>query len=151
MEGKANHELHWERTEPLFPHGKSGGLHVLVVDDDPNVADSMAMWLRCCGHRVRTASDGISALHAALGNPPDILLLDLGLPGLHGWDVARRLQGISWVKRPFIIALTGYDTDEDRLGSKEAGIDLHVAKPVDPQALEELLGRLYRVIMPTCA
>ena len=89
-----------------LPNG-NGGLRILVVEDDPEMAASNALLLHYYGHRVQVASDGPSACQAALNMLPDVVLLDLGLPGMDGWEIARRLQEPVWEKVPFLIALTG--------------------------------------------
>ena len=85
-------------------------------------------------------------MQAALGKAPDVVFLDLALPGMDGWEVARRLQEPTWDKKPFLIALTGFGGEEDHRRSLEAGIDLHLVKPVDPDFLEQLLERSCRII-----
>jgi two-component system CheB/CheR fusion protein len=119
------------------------------VEDDPDTAESTAMFLRECGHRVQIACDGPAACRAAVNQPPDVVLLDLTLPGMDGWAVARRLQEPAWEKRPFLIAVTGHDRKEDHRRSQDAGIDLHLAKPVDPHLLQRLLARFCRIILPS--
>jgi CheY-like chemotaxis protein len=123
------------------------GLHVLVVEDDADSAMSLARFLRRLGHEVEVAPDGQAAIEAAQAHRPDVVLLDLGLPGLDGWEVARRLQGHPARKRPLLVALTGHDREADRRRSDEAGIDLHLAKPVDPEQLRRLLQRFQSVIL----
>jgi CheY-like chemotaxis protein len=130
------------------PNGNGSGLHILVVEDDPNTAECMAFLLRSCGHRVEIASDGPSACQAARSNLPDVVLLDLGLPGMDGWQVARRFQEPTWAKKPFLIALTGHGSEEDRRRSLVCGIDLHLVKPLDPECLRQVLERFHRIIMP---
>jgi DNA-binding response OmpR family regulator len=125
-----------------------GGLHILIVDDDRDIAESMAILVWDQGHRVQIASDGPSACLAALRNPPDVVLLDLVLPGMDGWEVARRFQDAKWVKKPFLIAFTSYDREEERSRSLESGIDLHLVKPVDPDFLRRVLERFQQVILP---
>ena len=120
-------------------------LRVLVVEDHADTAASMAVLLRIHGHEVEVAPDGPSALRIAADRPPDVALLDIGLPGLSGWHVARRLRERAG-KTPLLIAVTGYGRDEDRRRSVEAGIHLHLLKPVDPEALETLLERLKTII-----
>jgi CheY-like chemotaxis protein len=124
----------------------SGGLRVLVAEDDADSAVSLARFLQRLGHEVEVAPDGPSAVAAAQDHRPDVVLLDIGLPGLDGWEVARRLQGHPAPKRPLLVALTGYDREEDRRRSDEAGIDLHLAKPVDPDQLRRLLTKFQSVI-----
>ncbi|AMV29406.1 putative transcriptional regulatory protein TcrX [Gemmata sp. SH-PL17] len=123
-------------------------LSVLVVDDLPDVAESVADLLTVCGHKVRTASCGTDALHAARLEAPDVVLLDIGLPGMSGWDVARRLRAQSTGKQPVVVAVTGYGTDRDRVCSADAGIDLHLTKPADPAQLTALLARVRGWLRP---
>ncbi len=122
------------------------GLRVLVVEDNAQSAVALARFLACCGHEVEVARDGQTAVEAAQAHQPDVVLLDLGLPALDGWEVARRLQGHPAHKRPLLVALTGYDREADRRRSDEAGIDLHLAKPADPEQLRRLLQRFQSVI-----
>jgi CheY-like chemotaxis protein len=134
-----------------WSNGDGGALYILLVEDDPDTAESTAMFLRECGHRVQVASDGPAACQAAASQPPDVVLLDLALPGMDGWEVARRLQEPAWEKKPLLIAVTGHDRKEDYGRSLTAGIDLHLAKPVDLNFLRQLLARFCRIIMPTGA
>jgi CheY-like chemotaxis protein len=96
--------------------------------------------LRLCGHeRVHVVFDGPSALAAVERGAPDVVFLDLGLPVLSGWDVARQIRAMPLPQRPLIVAVTGYGLDEDRRRSAAAGIDVHLLKPADPQQLLALL------------
>jgi CheY-like chemotaxis protein len=113
---------------------------VLVVDDNQDAAESVALLLRLWGHEVRTAHEGVSALKAARSYLPEVVLLDLGLPGLDGYEVARQLRGEQGEGPLLIVAMTGYGQDEDRRRSREAGFDHHLVKPVDPHTLQGLLG-----------
>ena len=113
---------------------------VLVVDDNRDAADSLAMVLKLTGHQVLAAHDGPSALAVAAKFQPEIVLLDIGLPGMDGYAVARRLREAAGGANLVIIALTGYGQDEDRRRSQEAGIDHHLVKPVKPSYLEPLLN-----------
>lgn len=114
-------------------------LRVLVVDDNRDSAESMALLLRATGHDVRTASDGPSALVAAPEYKPQYVLLDIGLPGMNGYAVARRLRDLPELGSPVLIAMTGYGQEEDRKRSREAGFDHHLVKPVDFDALCSIL------------
>jgi len=114
---------------------------ILVVDDNADSAESLAVVLRLRGHEVRVAHDGPAALEAALAEPPDVVLLDIGLPGMSGYDVARRLRPRN-AAGPLLIALTGYGQPGDRARSQEAGFDLHFVKPVDLARLETALSAL---------
>jgi two-component system CheB/CheR fusion protein len=116
-------------------------LRLLVVEDHVDIAESMAMLLTLNGHQVRVVGDGPAALRAAGDEEPDIVLLDLGLPGMTGYEVAERLIARNPRKRPFLIAMTGFGSEDDRRHCWEAGIDLHMLKPVDMEQLEGVLNR----------
>jgi len=116
-------------------------LKVLVVDDNNDSADSLAVWLELAGHQVRTAYDGQQALAAAEEFRPRVILLDIGMPGMSGYDVARRLREKLATHDVLLLAMTGWGQDEDRRKSREAGFDEHLVKPLDPQALKDLLAR----------
>jgi len=109
---------------------------VLVVDDNVHAADSLAVLLHLAGHEVRTVYNGEAALDAAVSFEPDAILLDLGLPGMNGYEVARRLRRLPQRKPWMLLALTGYGQDEDRRRSAQAGIDRHLLKPVDLEQLQ---------------
>jgi CheY-like chemotaxis protein len=119
----------------------ASGRRILVVDDNRDSAESLAMLLRLFGNDVRTVSNGILALEVAALHKPNVVLLDIGLPGLDGLEVCRRLRVRTGEARPLIVAMTGYGQEEDRRRSEEAGFDAHMVKPVDLDALQELLSR----------
>ena len=121
-------------------------MRVLVVEDNPEMAAGLAGLLRAAGHEVEVAPDGPSAVEAVQSRPPDVMLLDIGLPRMNGYEVARRVQEQSGPKRPLLVAVTGRETDEDRRRSEDVGIDLYLTKPVDPNGLQRLLGRLRSVL-----
>ena len=126
------------------------GLRVLVVEDDAGLASDLALLLGRCGHKVRVASDGAAALEATQATAPDVVLLDIGLPGVDGYQVARRVREEmvpAMPKAPLLIAVTGRDGEPDQRRSHEAGIDLHLVKPVDPDQLLRLLERFQRIIL----
>jgi CheY-like chemotaxis protein/anti-sigma regulatory factor (Ser/Thr protein kinase) len=108
-------------------------LRVLVVDDNRDAAETMKMVLGLNGHEVRTAHDGLSAISRASHWRPDVVLLDIGLPRLDGYEVGRRLRARPDMKDVVIIAVTGYGQDSDRRRSEEAGFQYHLVKPVAPQ------------------
>jgi two-component system CheB/CheR fusion protein len=97
------------------------------------------MLLRLYGYDVEAAAEGPSALRAVQDSSPDVVLLDIGLPKMDGWLMAKQIREQTGWKRPLLVAVTGYGTQADRLRSQEAGIDLHLVKPVDPQQLAGLL------------
>jgi signal transduction histidine kinase len=112
---------------------------VLVVDDNLDAAEMLAHGLRHSGHEVREAHDGLSALVAAAQFKPEVVLLDLGLPGMDGFEVARRLRADPQHAAVKIVALTGYGRDDDRRRTAEVGIDRHLVKPVDLDAIDEVM------------
>jgi CheY-like chemotaxis protein len=122
------------------------GLRVLVVDDDTDSADSMALLLRMYGHEVRTAADGVQALRAAQEQQPDVVLLDIVLPGMNGFEVARRLQQQQTGKRSLFVAVTGFREEADRHFSPDANFDLHLLKPVNPEELQKVLERFQQLM-----
>jgi two-component system CheB/CheR fusion protein len=124
-----------ERLQPM-PSPR----RILVVDDNRDAADSLVMLLQGNGHEVQTAYDGEEALRSAAAMRPDIILMDLGLPGLSGYDVARRLRAQPWGNGMMLVALTGWGQEEDRRRSREVGFDLHMVKPLDLEALHEALA-----------
>ena len=113
---------------------------ILIVDDNRDNAEMLALVLRLNGHEVCTAYDGQAALDSARGQPPDVVLCDIGLPGMSGLEVARLLRQDPGLKDALLVALTGYGQDEDRLRSQEAGFNAHLVKPVDLDALQALLS-----------
>jgi two-component system CheB/CheR fusion protein len=113
---------------------------ILVVDDNRDSAESLAMLLELHGHRAFQAHDGLEAIDAAARLEPDVILLDIGLPTLNGYETARRIRERLGETRPVIVALTGWGQEEDRRRSEEAGFDAHMVKPVDYRALEKLLA-----------
>ncbi len=117
---------------------------VLVVEDNPDTAESLKMLLELLGHRVRTVYDGVAALDAAHGSPPDVMLVDIGLPGMDGYELARRVRQDPDLDRVVLIALTGYGREEDKQQAMAAGFDYHLVKPVSPDALHGLVARLAR-------
>jgi PAS domain S-box-containing protein len=114
--------------------------NILVVDDNRDAAESLALLLRLSGHEVRTAHDGVEAVETAAASRPEMVFLDIGMPKLNGYDVARKIRQEPWGKGVGLIAVTGWGQDEDRRRSQAAGFDHHLTKPVDPAALESLLA-----------
>ena len=112
---------------------------ILVADDNHDAADGIGMVLKAAGHDVEVVYDGQSALEAARRLHPDVMLLDIGMPGLNGYDVAAAVRREPWSEATLVIALTGWGQDSDRARSADAGIDLHLVKPVAPDRLQEAL------------
>jgi PAS domain S-box-containing protein len=134
-----------ERRDPtvLLPSRR-----VLVVDDNHDAADSLALLLRLAGQEVRVAYDGPSALAAAREFAPALVLLDIGMPGMDGYEVARRLRQLPGQERVLLAALTGWGQEEDRRRSLEAGFDRHLVKPLEPEELQEVLAGLQSTAPP---
>jgi CheY-like chemotaxis protein len=131
------------QSRPSNTAGQSAvASRILIVDDNVDSADSLAMMLRMSGHDVQTAYSGQAALAAAMEYEPSIVLLDIGLPEVDGYEIARQLRQRAEFKAVWLIAITGYGQDADLQRSRDAGFDHHLVKPVDPQKLEELLARL---------
>jgi two-component system CheB/CheR fusion protein len=114
-------------------------LDILLVEDNADARTTLQMLLELEGHRVRAAETGAEAVHRA-APPLDVALIDIGLPDVDGYDVARRIRATEHGKSAYLIALTGYGQAEDRRRAAEAGFDAHLVKPVDPEALVSLLA-----------
>jgi CheY-like chemotaxis protein len=126
------------------PHGT--GLRVLLVEDDKDSAECTSLLLQIEGHQVQVARNGQAALQMAQADPPDVVLLEIHLPGMNGWEVAKALQQQATEKKPICIAFTTCGTEADQRHSKEAGIDLHLAKPLEPGYLRAVLRRFQEII-----
>ncbi|MDB5886887.1 MAG: domain S-box protein [Polaromonas sp.] len=122
-------------TAPPPAHGR----RVLVVDDNVDAAQSLALLLEMSGHEVRLAHDGLGALEAVMAHPPDVVLLDIGLPQLDGYEVARRIRQQYPLQHIRLVALTGYGQGSDRQRSLEAGFDHHLVKPANFAEIEKIL------------
>ncbi|WP_310734691.1 hybrid sensor histidine kinase/response regulator [Azohydromonas caseinilytica] len=120
--------------------GAGSGRRVLVVDDNQDAAHTLALLLELSGHAVATAADGESALEVATRWRPEVVLLDIGLPGLNGYEVAQRLRQLPDGGRLLLVALTGWGNEQDRRAALQAGFDHHLTKPVDPEVLQGLLS-----------
>ncbi len=116
-------------------------LNILIVEDDLDGANSLAWLLRHYGYEVEIAQDGPGALEMAEESAPDVVLLDIGLPGMSGFEVARQLNDNSPEKKAILIVMSGFGSDEDRRHSAVVGVDLHLVKPVDPNELHGILKR----------
>ena len=118
-----------------------GGFRVLVVDDNLDNAESLSMFVRLLGYEVETAHDGLQAIEVAQRFAPDLVLLDIGLPKLDGYEVAQRLRAEATCKAACLVAITGWGRDEDNDRAMQAGFDHHLTKPVDPAVLESLIAK----------
>jgi CheY-like chemotaxis protein len=131
-----------EETPVRLRSTPSVSRRILIVDDNRDAAASISMLLSLLGHDTRTAHDGQAALELAEAFRPEVILLDIGLPKLNGYDACRRLREQPWGRGMFIIAVTGWGKEDDRRRSREAGFDHHLVKPVDFGDLEGLLAEL---------
>jgi PAS domain S-box-containing protein len=122
------------------PHVRPASCRILVVDDNQDAADSLASLLRMMGHDTHRAYDGLEAVQAAATLQPGVVLMDIGLPKVNGYDAARRIREQPWGKRMVLIALTGWGQAEDKRRAMEAGFDHHLTKPVEVASLERLLA-----------
>lgn len=123
-------------------HPPARPLDILVVDDNLDAAQTLAQWLQHEGHSVAVAHDGAAALKRAQAHWPQVFILDIGLPGMDGWELARRLRTLPRGGQATLIALTGYGQQADRDRAREAGFHHHLVKPADPDALRQLLARV---------
>lgn len=130
-----------EETGPVRPARQ---LQILIVEDNEDSREALSSLLTFAGHVTRMAHDGPSALAMVSDWSPDVVLLDIGLPGMDGHDLARRLREQTHLGDVVLVALTGWGQASDRQRSAAAGIDHHLIKPIDPSALEKLLGTLAR-------
>jgi PAS domain S-box-containing protein len=124
------------------PHARepAPSLRVLVVDDNRDAGESLTKLLEMSGHEVRTLANGAAAVAHASEFGPHVVLLDIGMPGMNGYEVARRLRELPGAESMYLVAMTGYGSEEDRARSAESGFDLHLVKPLDFAALEIMLA-----------
>ncbi len=122
--------------------GETHRLRVLVVDDNKDAAESLAILLELWGHEVKREYDGSRALDVSVSYRPEVVFLDIGLPGMDGYEVAGRLREVPETARAVLVAVTGYGQEEDRRRSRRAGFDHHLVKPVAPETLRLLLTSL---------
>jgi signal transduction histidine kinase len=127
----------------------ANGKRILVVDDNVDGASALALMLSFSGHETQIAFNGPDALKTALQFNPEVVFLDIGLPGMNGYEVAKRFRADPNLKSALLVAMTGWGTEEDRLQSKKAGFDEHLTKPVEGAAFNEVLARLAGTPTPT--
>jgi CheY-like chemotaxis protein len=125
-----------------LPDSSAANRRILVVDDSRDSATSLAMMLQLLGNEVRTAQDGVEAVELAELFHPQVILMDIGMPKLNGYEATRRIREQPWGREMTVIALTGWGQDIDRVKSKQAGCDGHLVKPVEWHDLEKLLVEL---------
>jgi len=128
-----------DSTSPGRPALVPTRRRVLIADDNADAAQTLALLLRTLGQDVTIVHDGLAALERAAWLRPDVILLDIGMPGMNGYDVARRLRAEPWGRRPLVVAMTGWGQEDDRRRSKDAGFDQHMVKPVTLEVLCRLL------------
>ena len=139
----------WNTPRPPAPEPKVEPRHasdrqcrVLVVDDNEDSVDSLAMLLRMLGHEVATSNDGETALSVAAEFRPDVAILDIGLPKLNGYDLAKQIRDMSWGGDVVLVALTGWGQEQHRRRSAESGFDHHLTKPVELEVLQQILSEV---------
>jgi CheY-like chemotaxis protein len=116
-----------------------GARRVLVVEDNPDSAESLRALLELLGHDVHQAADGAAAIEAVRTFRPDVVFMDIGMPGMNGLEATRRIRELPLARQPLIVALTGWGQDADRERSQFAGVDQHMVKPIDHEALRAVL------------
>jgi PAS domain S-box-containing protein len=131
-----------EQSTEASTQKSTAGRRILVVDDNEDSAMSLAMLLEISGHEVRTANDGLESIDVAEEFRPDVVLMDIGMPKLNGYDAASRIRAQPWGERMILVAVTGWGQEEDRRRTAEAGFDSHLVKPVDYAAFVRLLASL---------
>jgi CheY-like chemotaxis protein len=121
-----------------------GQRRILIVDDNKDAAEMLRHILAVHGHEVVVATDGGTAVDVAREHRPDIVLMDLGMPGVSGYEAARRIRQQDWGRGLALVAVTGWGQDEDRRRSSDAGFDVHLVKPVDLRSLQDVFSRFGR-------
>jgi PAS domain S-box-containing protein len=129
------------KSQSVHPVPLAGRVRVLMVEDNPDAAESLLMILELLGHHVRVVHNALAALEAARANVPDVMLIDIGLPGMNGYDLAKAIRADASLHRVVLVALTGYGGEEDKARAVVAGFDYHLVKPVDIDALGNLVLR----------
>ncbi len=137
--GRMKDESETNEVQPSISVSQPPKCRILVADDNVDSAMSLALMLQIMGNDVRTAHDGLQAVAVAETFRPEVILLDIGMPKMNGYEACRRIREQAWGENTMLIALTGWGQDEDRRRSEEAGFNHHMVKPVDPMALGQLL------------
>ena len=131
------------KAEPSSAGSPSSGRLILIIEDHDDAREALRALLELEGHEVEAAASGPRGVELASARRPDIALVDIGLPEVDGYEVARRLRALTG--RPYLIALTGYGQPDDIKRARDAGFDAHLLKPVDPDALAKVLSAVPRV------
>jgi CheY-like chemotaxis protein len=137
----AGPEVRTEEISELKPESR-GPIRILVVDDNQDSADSLGLLMKLLGNEVRIVHDGLAAVDVAKEFEPRVVLLDIGLPTLDGYETAKEIRRLPWGKQAVLIAVTGWGEATHRQRSRKAGFDHHLVKPVDPDVLTNLLASL---------
>ena len=122
---------------------KTSGHRVLLADDNRDTADSFAMLLEMNGYRVTVGYNGAEALQLARHTLPSVMILDIGMPDINGYEVARRIRTEAWGRDLYLVAVTGWGQKEDKARAIAAGFDHHLTKPVDPDEVENVLQAFF--------
>lgn len=130
------------QQDPAMASTSVPGRRVLIVDDNSDTGGVFTEIIRGLGHEVAYATDGAAALELACEFRPEVALLDIGLPEMSGYELARRLRELPGLETLFLVALTGYGREEDRRAAQDAGFNLHLVKPIDAERLQSLLATL---------
>ena len=133
-----------DKTGTALKTDEARKTRILVVDDNEDSASSLAAMLEILGHEAQAVFDGAAAVETAESFRPDVVLLDIGLPKMNGLAAARKIREHAWGQAMLLIALTGWSDEKDRRRTAEAGFDLHLVKPIDPTALENMLAQRQR-------
>src|SRR5262249_34152547 len=124
---------------------KAVSRRILIVEDNPDSRDGLRAWLELSGHEIHEAADGTTAVEMALSLRPDLMLVDIGLPGFNGYEVASRIRSSEIGGITTIIALSGYGESQHQIRARRAGFDDYIVKPVDPDRLNQLIASLSRM------
>jgi CheY-like chemotaxis protein len=131
-----------DRSDAVAPSTRAVGLRIVIVEDNEDNYETLAIWLRQGGHEAWTAADGPSGVDVIREVVPDVVLCDLGLPGMDGLEVCRVVRSLPLSRQPIMVALTGWGRTEDRVLTAEAGFDDHLVKPLAPRELRAMLEEL---------
>jgi CheY-like chemotaxis protein len=138
----AHGDVQPDELQPAAPAATGNALKVMIVDDNADAAHMLGVFIEELGHEVRIEHHPRRALEHASAEPPDVCLLDIGLPDMDGNELARRLRAQPWTAGSILVAVTGYGQEQDREAALGAGFDYHFAKPVDSAKLAGLLARI---------